>query len=156
MKFKSFDDAINFAVALEESAQKFYIDLASKMKRPHMRQVFEEFADEELGHKKKLLAIKDGEINIPKVEHVLDLKISDYVADVEPSTEMDFQQALIVAMKSEKKAYRLYMDLAGKVQDESLRNTFLMLANEEAKHKLRFEIEYDDMMDETRYYPHEG
>ncbi len=156
MNFKSFEEAIDFAVKGEEEAQRFYLSLASKMDRPYMREVFEEFANEELGHKKKLLAIKAGQINVPKVERVLDLKISDYVVDAEASPQMDYQQALIVAMKAEKKAYRLYMDIAGKVEDETLRNTFLMLANEEAKHKLRFEIEYDDMMDERRFYPHEG
>jgi rubrerythrin len=47
-------------------------------------------------------------------------------------------------MKKEKAAFRLYSDLAGLADDAQLRNTFLFLAQEEAKHKLRFEIEYDE------------
>jgi rubrerythrin len=47
-------------------------------------------------------------------------------------------------MKEEKAAFRLYTDLAERTPDPAIRQTFLSLAQEEAKHKLRFEIEYDD------------
>jgi rubrerythrin len=81
---------------------------------------------------------------LPAAEKVMDLKIADYVMDVEPSSDLDYQDALIVAMKEEKAAFRLYSDLAAATDDEGLRATLLALAQEEAKHKLRFEIEYDD------------
>ena len=74
----------------------------------------------------------------------MDLKIADYVTDVAPSPDLDYQQALILAMKEEKVAFRVYTDLAGTTDDESLRTTLLGLAQEEARHKLRFEIEYDE------------
>ncbi len=150
MNFKSFGEIIDFAIKAEEAAQKFYNDLAAKMELQHMSTVFREFALEELGHKKKLLSIKKGNIERPEVKPVLDLQIGDYVVDVEPTPNMDFQSALIVAMKAEKKAYTLYLNLSRKVQDEDLKSTFLMLAHEEANHKLRFEIEFDNMMDERR------
>jgi rubrerythrin len=47
-------------------------------------------------------------------------------------------------MKKEKKAFRLYNDLASTCGDPKLEELFLSLAQEEAKHKLRFEVEYDD------------
>ena len=47
-------------------------------------------------------------------------------------------------MKQEKAAFKLYSDLAEAAEDEGVRNTFLALAQEEAKHKLRFETEYDE------------
>ena len=59
---------------------------------------------------------------------------------------MDYQQALILAMKKEKKAFKLYLDLAASCGDDNLEQIFLALAQEEAKHKLRFEIEYDDFV----------
>ena len=37
-----------------------------------------------------------------------------------------------------------YSDLAAATEDDSVRTTLLALAQEEAKHKLRFEIEYDE------------
>ena len=59
---------------------------------------------------------------------------------------MTYIDALIVAMKKEKAAFKLYIDLAAATQDEKIKIVFLELAQEEAKHKLRFEIEYDDSM----------
>jgi rubrerythrin len=47
-------------------------------------------------------------------------------------------------MKREKTAFKLYSDLAAIIQDANLRKVFLSLAQEEAKHKLRFELEYDE------------
>jgi len=80
-------------------------------------------------------------------QKVADLKIGDYLVAVEPiEGELDYQKALIIAMKKEKAAFRLYTDLAGKVDDRGIRDLLLGLAQEEAKHKLRFEIEYDDMI----------
>ena len=59
---------------------------------------------------------------------------------------MDYQEALVVAMKKEKKAFKMYIDLAGATDDTNLQTVFMSLAQEEAKHKLRFEIEYDDFV----------
>ena len=49
-------------------------------------------------------------------------------------------------MKQEKAAFKLYTDLAVVAPDEDLRDLLLSLAQEEAKHKLRFEVEYDDQI----------
>jgi rubrerythrin len=63
--------------------------------------------------------------------------------DIVPKSDMDYQEALILAMKKEKSAFKLYSDLAKIVLEDNLKSLFLMLAQEEAKHKLRFELEYD-------------
>ena len=56
---------------------------------------------------------------------------------------MKLVDVLAFAMKKEKTAYTLYSNLASIAQDEQLRDTLLKLAQEEANHKLRFELEYD-------------
>jgi rubrerythrin len=145
-QWKSADEVLDFAINQEQQAYDFYMDLASKMDRPAMSRIFESFAKEEQGHKKKLMDIKAGKLLLSVEQRVLDLKLSDYLVDVEPSSHLDYQQALLVAMKKEKKAFKMYTDLAEKVEDANLRSTFLALAQEEAKHKLRFEIEYDDFV----------
>jgi len=146
-KFNSVEEIIDFAIAREKEANKFYTELAERMDRPEMRKVFEDFAKEERGHKAKLEAVKKGEFTISgDEEDVPNLDIADYVVDVEPKPDMSYAEALIVAMKKEKAAYKLYLDLATVAEAEELTNMFLSLANEEAKHKLRFEIEYDDVV----------
>ena len=107
--------------------------------------MFEQFSKEEPGHKKKLEAIKSRGAAVISSKKVQDLKIGDYLVEVDTSREdLNYQEALIVAMKEEKAAFRLYSDLAARTDHSDLRETFLQLAREEAKHKLRFEIEYDD------------
>ena len=143
-KTDSAEAILDFAIEREQEAADFYSNLANIVEKPEMKEVFEHFAHEEKGHKDKLLGIKHGKIVFPKQKTIQDLKISDYVVDVEASSDMSYQQALILAMKKEKAAFRLYTNLASMVDDPNLSMVFQSLAQEEAKHKLRFEIEYDE------------
>jgi rubrerythrin len=146
VKLDSVDKILDFAIEKEQEASDFYKDLGAKMDRPSMKDVFIGFSKEELGHKAKLQAVKDGKkLNLPE-KKVMDLKIGDYLAYQEPSGDMDYQQALIVAMKAEKAAYTLYTSLAEATDNAEIQALFQVLAQEEAKHKLRFEIEYDDVI----------
>ncbi len=147
MAFDTAEQIINFAINEETQATKFYKDLASKMNNPTMKQVFLNFADEEAKHKQKLEDIKAGKIAPADfTQPVPDLKIADYIVDVEPDENMSYQSALAIAMKKEKSAYALYTKLAESTDDKNLKNLFKSLAHEEANHKLRFEIEYDEMI----------
>ena len=145
-RFNTANDLLDFAIGNEIEAREFYKDLASKMERPAMREVFEGFSKEEDGHRKKLEAIKEKKSLEPAQSKVPDLKVADYLVDVQPAPDMTYQDALIIAMKKEKAAYKLYSDLAAMVEDAGLRDVLLMLAQEEAKHKVRFEIEYDEFV----------
>ena len=140
----SVDSVLDFAIKNEQAASDFYTDLASKMEKPQMKKIFQGFAAEERGHKAKLEAVKKGKIAKLSKGKVLDLQIGDYLVEQEASASMDYQSALILAMKQEKAAFRLYSDLAASADDAGTRELFLGLAQEEAKHKLRFEIAYDD------------
>jgi len=144
-EFQTADDVLDFAIANEEEAYSFYTELATSAANPAMRAVFQQFALEEQGHKGKLLAVKRGkQVLVSGGEKVADLSIGDYLVHAAPHPGMTYQEALIVAMQKEKTAFKLYMDIAGAVLDPTLHETFLGLAMEEAKHKLRFELEYDE------------
>ena len=142
--FKSIDDVLDFAIQSEQEAVDFYTNLANESKNQAMCEVFIQFANEEKGHKKRLQNIKREETFEFSDEKVIDLEIGDYLVDVKATNDMSYQDALILAMKKEKSAFKLYLDLAGIAPNSNLKNIFLALAQEEAKHKLRFEIEYDD------------
>ncbi|MBN2071595.1 MAG: ferritin family protein [Candidatus Krumholzibacteriota bacterium] len=144
MSFDNIEQIIEFAIGEEEKAARFYTELAEKVPHKNMKEVFLGFAEEEKGHKAKLLGVKEGRLELPEKKKVTDLKIADYLVDVDPSEDFDYQKALIIAMKAEKAAFRLYQDLAGQTDIPEMKELFLRLAQEEAKHKLRFEIEYDD------------
>jgi rubrerythrin len=142
--FESVDDILDFAIAREEESVRFYTALAEKSARSAMTQIFEQFAQEEKGHKAKLERVKAGNRMLSRQREVMDLKMADYLVQEKSDAELDYQEALIVAMKKEKKAFMLYSDLATRVADDELAKLFAGLAQEEAKHKLRFEVEYDE------------
>ena len=137
-------EILDFAIEREQEAHDFYVDLAKRAQRPGMEELFAQFAREELGHKKKLEGIKKGSRSFPYADDVVDLKIADYLVDIEAKGDLTYQEALILAMKREKAAFRLYTDLATLTADKDLKLVFRSLAQEEAKHKLRFELEYDE------------
>jgi len=143
------DEILNYAIDQEQQAADFYANLAGRAEKAGMKDILLEFAAEEKRHKERLLAVKSGEHELTPEQEVLDLKISDYLVEVDATDDISFQDALIVAMKRERAAYELYSDMAEKVPESNLREVFVGLAREEAKHKLFFESEYDErvMMD---------
>ena len=95
-------------------------------------------------HKANLISVKEsGSFKLPDAK-VRDLKIAEYLVDVKPSATMSYQDALILAMKKEKAAFRMYTKLAEKAENPEVKSLFLNLAQEESAHKLAFEVEYDD------------
>ena len=140
------DEILDFAIGKEQEAADFYSGFAVKAKSPAMKATFEQFASEEMGHKAKLQNVKAGKKMLQSEAKIQDLKIGDYLVEEQPKEDMDYQDALIVAMKAEKAAFRLYSDLAARVDDAGIKDLLLGLAQEEAKHKLRFELEYDDQI----------
>ena len=138
------NDILDFAIAGEKAANQFYLELAAKMRNNAMKKVFEDFAAEERNHKEIIEGVKQG--RTVEFEEVADLKIAYYTVGGEPRPDMDYQDALILAMKKEKAAFAMYSRLAEVTQDQETRRTFLMLAQEEARHKLRFETEYDQVI----------
>jgi rubrerythrin len=109
-----------------------------------MKTVFIDFAQEEMKHKSMLMGIKEhGKFDVPDLK-IKDLKIADYLVSVKPTASMTYEEALILAMQKEKKAFMLYMNLSEKAEEPSMKKLFLSLAQEESRHKLRFELEYDE------------
>ena len=144
LEFKNVEEVLDFAVKSEENAYSFYTSWSKKLEDKSLVSVFQDLAAEELKHKEFILGVKKGKTLKPSKEKIIDLKISDYVMEAKASTDMDYQDALTLAMQREKEAFKLYTGLAAMSAHEDMKNTFKALAQEEAKHKLRLEIMYDD------------
>lgn len=144
-KFNSTDQVLDFAINAEQEAINFYSNLYNRTNNENMKLAYREFILEEKSHKDKLQKLKaDGTLSGIELKKVTDLKISDYIVEQQIHDNMDYQESLVVAMLKEKAAYKLYTDLAEISDSEELKKMFKYLALEEAKHKLKFEIEYDD------------
>lgn len=145
-EFTTAEQILEFAMESEQQAVDFYNGLAQRTRNEEMKSIFLSYAREEMSHKARLSKIMlEGQLQTESAK-VSDLKIADYVAPVKVSDELDYRDALVLAMKREKAAFRLYNDLANRVEDASLKKVFQTLAQEEAKHKLRFELEYDEQV----------
>ncbi len=144
MEFKTIDDILDFAIQSEQDAVDFYNELAANAKSSDMREVFEQFAREEISHKARIKKVKEEGVFEVEKEEIADLHISDYVVNVKPYPDMSYQDALVVAMNKEKAAFKLYMKLSERAPSKDLSDLFMALAIEESRHKLRFELEYDE------------
>jgi rubrerythrin len=144
VELTTIDQILDYAISNEEKAAALYYELAENVERPGMREAFLHFAKEEEGHKARLLKIKEGEIPAVSEDKVANLGITEQLGEPVTAPNMTYQEALLFAMKAEKAAFTLYTKLAEMTSDSSLQRVFKSLAQEEAKHKLRFEIEYDE------------
>ena len=138
------DEILDYAIDQEQQAADFYADLAGRAEKAGRKDILLDFADEEKSHKERLVLVKRGDRELAPEQEVLDLKISDYLVEVDAKKDISYQDALIVAMKRERAAYELYSDMAAKVPEGNLKEILLGLAKEESKHKLFFESEYDE------------
>jgi rubrerythrin len=141
---QSVEEVLDFAISREQQAVDFYTKLSTLAPGIQLQELMRGYAKEEQRHKDKLLAVKQGGALDNAHKQPLDLKMADYLVDVEETPEMTYQDALIIAMKREQVAFKLYTDMAAKIEDAELKSLFESLAREEASHKNYFESEYDD------------
>lgn len=146
MNFQSIDEILDFAIDKEKEAVTFYNELSKKESVSSLSKTFKELAQEEAKHVKLLANISKNRDVIDKYElkKVTDLKISDYLVETEYTESMPMQDILVLAMKREEMAVKLYTNLAMGSVDQEVVKLFKLLAQEEAKHKLTFETLYDD------------
>jgi rubrerythrin len=144
MDEKKFKEIIGLAIEKEIKAFDFYTNAKKAAKFSGAKDLFSDLAKEEVGHRKMLEKINMKKIAQAKIEKVPDLKISTYLTDAEFKPDMPYADILRMAIKMEERAWKLYTHMNKSNQDETLNKLFTLLANEEAKHKLRLEKIYDD------------
>ena len=142
----SFDEILLFAINSEQEAVDFYTRMSEQSRNTDMKQIFRQYAHEEAIHKNRLMSIREQGLFEISENRIRDLQISDYAIEVIPGPDMTYADALLLAMKKEKAAFRLYQDMAAEAINEETKSILLTLAQEEAKHELRFEQEYDKVV----------
>jgi rubrerythrin len=140
-------EIIEFAIARELEAYHFFLALAEKVASTHIRAVLHDLANEELEHKEKLRLelMKMGKVvpDTPKTT----IPPHDYViSDTDEQLNMDYRDVLLLGMEKEEASFRTYVSLIPRVHDEGSREVLLALAEEEVRHKLRFQTEYDALL----------
>jgi len=141
---QTFDEIVREAVRKEADAASFY-RMAGERVKSGISKVFEEMAAEEEKHRKLLEDLDWDKVNQYELKDTPDLKISEYLEDVPYDDSMSYQDAIRMAIKNEEKSRNLYLASAKHfTENPDMEKLFKMLAQEEAKHKLRLEQIYDD------------
>ena len=143
--------ALNLALRKEEESIQLYRSAQETLiKYPSSKAFLQDIIKEEEKHREKILQILKDPALLEEVGQgkakIQDLKIVDYLEDVPLSPDADYQQILIFAGKREKTAHDFYMWFANRNQGTKMYDLFIKLAQEELKHKLQFEKEYDDIV----------
>ncbi len=140
-------EVLELAIAKEIEAYNFYLALADRVEDRQIRKALKDLAKEELEHKAKLEleVMKTG--RTVAVERKLLRPERDYIlSDDESPLDMDYKDMLLLGMEKEEAAFRTYVNLSASVLDEESREVLLAIAEEEVKHKLRFETEYEILL----------
>ena len=152
MGFESLEAIVDFAIEKEAEAAEFYAELSKEAGFRGSAKMFEDFAREENKHRKMLEDFKAqgvaASITDYQFKWITDIKRSDYVVDLEYQKGMAYNEILMLAMKREEKALKLYNEFQDQADTEVGKNLFKILCQEEAKHKLALETMYDDYMAE--------
>ena len=80
--------------------------------------------------------MKIGKVLKPREDVDIDI-------EVESGFKLSYKEALIMAIQKEDAAFQLYIEYVIATSDLELREVFMRLAEEEVKHKVKFEIEYN-------------
>jgi rubrerythrin len=144
MDLNNFKEVVTFAIRKEAEAENLYTTYSQKVKDPGAKTMFGELASEEQKHREILQGVEKKDVTEYKLERIPDLKISDFIDDQKFSPDMDFASALRLAIKREEHAFKMYNHMAEGTDDPEIKKLFSVLAQEESKHKLRLESQYDE------------
>jgi rubrerythrin len=143
-------EIIRWAIRFEEASYSFYTGARTMVKLPHVRDMLNELANEEVKHKERLEKLLAGDteqiIAAKPGQKIEDLKLADYLVASSIEEDATIQDVLLTAMQREKNAYDFYNLIAGMAASEAARELFQFLAQEELGHKNKVEVLYDDIV----------
>ncbi len=144
-QFENMNQVIDFAIEREREAQEIYLGYYKTTDRIGFRQLLLSMAEMEKEHEKKLTMLKQGiaQNRVFSSGKIIDLKLSDFLVNVEYSPDMDYGDFLIVIIKKENEAEQLYKRLESLAEEREVKQLFWSLADEERKHKAWAQDRYD-------------
>jgi rubrerythrin len=149
-KGTALEQILDQAIRFEEDAFQFYTKAQAMVKRSHIKSALQDLAQQEVKHKQKLQALREGNteaiIATPRQGKIEDLKLAEYLVSRPLDENASFQDVLIVAMQREKSSYDFYGTMAGIAEGEEAKSLFQFLAEEELVHKNKIESLYDEVL----------
>lgn len=141
------------AIYKEIATQALYLAAQSGTDDPAARRMLAELAGEELKHAEILRKMKEagwapGEWRPTAAG---DLKLSEYMQGPDTLAGAGMQEVLVFAMKREQQSVIFYTQMQGMFKREEAKTLCLRLAQEELKHKMKLELEYEQLFPDKDY-----
>ena len=145
MNRSQYDTILKNAIQSEIAAQKFYQDVADKMKDAFLKDLFLNFVREEKKHQKILEGFQAAIPEKLPFDEQRDFHVAETLPDPIVSPDMTPTDAFALAMKKEEEAMNHYSNLAGGCTDPKQKEIFLELAAMERDHKQKMERAFVDI-----------
>jgi rubrerythrin len=142
---KGYKEIIQYAMEREIEAETFYKEIADKVSKTFLKEMFSDFAAEENKHQQILKGVfenKEAEAHFKKSS---DYGISETVVKPTVSDNMTLADVFAIAMKNEERAMKMYQCLAADSSSDISRRLFEELATMEQGHKFKMEQSYTDI-----------
>jgi rubrerythrin len=146
---RGIEEAVSLAIEREKEARDFYLSKAALMDNPKFKELYEYLANEEVKHLSYLEKYRDKrELPITSTEIPSGQSFTPEF-DIGHIKRGDITLGdagiLVAAMRHERKSEDFYSEVAKKVEDESLRKFFEMLAGFERGHYELIDSFLDDI-----------
>jgi rubrerythrin len=135
----SLRDTLDLAIAIEVEAKERYDEFADQLDAHHTPEVakfFRFMSDNEVKHAEVLgvqrTSLFGSQPSTADTSLIIEIEAPDYDG---ARAFMSIQDALEVALNAEIKAYEFYRDALGSVDDEDVKELFVRLRAEEARHQ---------------------
>ena len=137
-------DVIKMAIVKEKEAYDFYMDLYKIVEDKDAKDNLKFMAQEEAKHKEFLINCQKGLVcaNVLKMDAAIDYKIIENIEKPDIKKNMKSSEVYLVAANRELNAYNFYNSLAGSYPAGEVKDLLTKMANEESKHKEKFEYLY--------------
>jgi len=135
---KGIEEAVALAIEREIEARDFYFSKAALMDKPKFKELYEYLANEEVKHLGYLERYRDqNELPVTSTEIPSGQSFTpEFDIGRIKGGEITLGDAgiLVAALRHERKSEDFYLEVAKRVDDESLKNFFEMLAGYERSH----------------------
>ncbi len=145
--FDSVEGILRVAISKEEASCIFYGDMAEKVEDVTVSRIFKDLSAEERRHKEELeLEIMKRGVVVPDAGEDSPGLEGGYDVEGEIASNLTADEALRLAVQKENAAFRMYISLLRVAENDEAIRVFTILAEEEIRHKVKFESAYNRLM----------
>ncbi|MDV2481748.1 ferritin family protein [Methanoculleus sp. Wushi-C6] len=145
MDAENYRSIISNAIEREIEAYTFYRTVREKVTDENLKNLFNELAGEETGHRKTLEGFLTKEPAKLGFNTQRDYKVADSLETPPLSADLRPLDGLVIAIRKELDAMQMYTQLASLSDDPQQKELFQSLAAMERGHKARLEDLYTNM-----------